>query len=346
MHVVRTMWDQTTIIFETSSILDNSLPSELSSVDFPNHQKDLHKEEYPSKTKLHNRHNHARPSQIRQQAARQKRPCHRRLFRFAFLPLPPLPSKETPHPTNTNFTGIGYAVAEASLEFGCTVTISSSNPDRVAKAVSKLQASYPSSSNRISGHACNLNDEVTLESNLAALLDETTAKNSNKLDHVVFTAGDALASAKLADVDMAFIKKAGMVRFFAPMLLGKLLPAYIRPGPDSSYTITTGAVSEHPIPDWSVVGSYATGLHGLTRQFALDLKPLRVNLISPGAVETELWDRLPEDKRGEIMEGFVSKMATGRVGRPEDVAEGYLYCMRDGNLTGSVISSNGGSLVM
>jgi hypothetical protein len=34
------------------------------------------------------------------------------------------------------------------------------------------------------------------------------------------------------------------------------------------------------------------------------------------------------------------------VGRPEDVAEGYLYCMRDGNLTGSVVSSNGGSLVM
>jgi hypothetical protein len=48
----------------------------------------------------------------------------------------------------------------------------------------------------------------------------------------VFTAGDALASAKLADVDMAFIKKAGMVRFFAPMLLGKLLPAHIRAGPD------------------------------------------------------------------------------------------------------------------
>jgi NAD(P)-dependent dehydrogenase (short-subunit alcohol dehydrogenase family) len=259
---------------------------------------------------------------------------------------PYLPRKHLTSLTRTPITGIGYAVAEASLEFGCTVTISSSNPDRVAKAVSKLQASYPSASNRISGHACNLGDEETLESNLAALLDETTAKNSNKLDHVVFTAGDALASAKLADVDMAFIKKAGMVRFFAPMLLGKLLPTYTAPGPDSSYTITTGAVSEHPIPDWSVVGSYATGLHGLTRQFALDLKPLRVNLISPGAVETELWDGLPEEQRGSVLEGFAKKMATGRVGRPEDVAEGYLYCMRDGNLTGSVVSSNGGSLVM
>ena len=137
-----------------------------------------------------------------------------------------------------------------------------------------------------------------------------------------------------------------MVRFFAPMLLGKLLPAHLRPEPQSSYTITTGAVSEHPIPDWSVFGSYAAGLHGLTRQLALDLKPLRVNLISPGAVETELWDELPKDKRAEMMKGFEAKMATGKVGRPEDVAESYLYCMRDENVTGSVISTNGGYLIM
>jgi NAD(P)-dependent dehydrogenase (short-subunit alcohol dehydrogenase family) len=79
---------------------------------------------------------------------------------------------------------------------------------------------------------------------------------------------------------------------------------------------------------------------------ALDLKPLRVNLISPGAVETELWDGLEEGKRKEMMKGFEEKMATGKVGQPEDVAESYLYCMRDGNVTGSVISTNGGHLIM
>ena len=73
---------------------------------------------------------------------------------------------------------------------------------------------------------------------------------------------------------------------------------------------------------------------------------MRVNLISPGAVETELWDGLPKDKRAEMMKGFEAKMATGKVGQPEDVAESYLYCMRDGNVTGSVISTNGGHLIM
>lgn len=130
------------------------------------------------------------------------------------------------------------------------------------------------------------------------------------------------------------------------MLLGKLLPAHLRPGPASSFTITTGAVSEHPVTDWTVLGSYATGLHGLTRQLAIDLKPLRVNLVSPSIVETEFWNGMPEDKKMELMKVFQEKMATGKVGQPEDIAESYLYCMRDGNITGSVISTNGGHLIM
>lgn len=224
--------------------------------------------------------------------------------------------------------------------------LSSSNPDRVATAVSNLQSAYPSAASRISGHACNLADEATLEGNITSLLNKTTSNASKPLDHIVYTAGDPLATVKLADADMAFIKQAGMVRFFAPLLVGKHAPTHLRSGPASSYTITTGAVSEHPIPDWSVVGSYATGLHGMTRQLALDLKPLRVNLVSPGAVETELWKGMPADKRKQLMESFAQKMTTGKVGQPEDVAEAYLYCMRDANVTGSVISTNGGHLVM
>lgn len=185
-----------------------------------------------------------------------------------------------------------------------------------------------------------------MESNLVTLLNKTTANGSKPLDHAIHTAGDALATVKLADADLAFIKKAGMVRFFAPMLLAKHLPSHIRPGPDSSFTITTGMVSEKPLPGWTVVGSYATGLQGLGRQLALDLKPLRVNVVSPGPVETELWDGMEAGARAELMNNFQTKMATGRVGRPEDVAESYLYCMRDGNVTGALISTNGGSLVM
>lgn len=151
---------------------------------------------------------------------------------------------------------------------------------------------------------------------------------------------------KIETADLAKIKQAGMVRFFGPLIVAKLAPKFLNPGPKSSITLTTGSVSQKPRPDWSVVASFATGLHGMTRGLALDLKPIRVNLISPGAVETELWDALPADKREAMFKSTAAAVPTGVLGKPEDVAETYIYCMRDHNVTGTVISSNSGALLI
>lgn len=134
--------------------------------------------------------------------------------------------------------------------------------------------------------------------------------------------------------------------FFSPLLFAKHAPRYLSPGPASSITLTTGAVSQRPIPDWSIIGSYATALHGMARGLALDLKPIRVNLISPGAVETELWNSMPEEERARTKQAMAKGSATGRLGQPEDVAEPYIYCMKNHNTTGSIVSTNGGSLLM
>lgn len=179
--------------------------------------------------------------------------------------------------TTKQKAGIGFAVAEALVENGCKVIISSSNPKRVESTIELMKKSYPSSTDNVTGHACNLGDQATLESNIEQLFETV-----GKLDHVIFTAGDALAAMPIADATMDKIVQAGMVRFFAPMIVGKVAPKYLSGGPKSSITLTTGAVSEKPIDDWSVIGSYAAGLHGMTRGLALDLKPIRVNLISPG----------------------------------------------------------------
>lgn len=138
----------------------------------------------------------------------------------------------------------------------------------------------------------------------------------------------------------------GMVRFFAPLFLGKLAPKYMNPGPASSIIITTGSVSERPLPDWTVVNSYATGLQGMVRGMALDLKPLRINLVSPGVVDTELWKDMPEDvKRGMFAE-MEKKIPVGRVGQVVDVAESYLYLMKDRNVSGAMVSTSGGHLLV
>ena len=85
---------------------------------------------------------------------------------------------------------------------------------------------------------------------------------------------------------------------------------------------------------------------GMTRNLALDLAPIRVNLISPGAVLTPLWGTMSEERKKEMMENMKKNSTTGRIGRPEDVAETYLGVMKDENCSGSVVDSNGGGLLV
>ena len=84
----------------------------------------------------------------------------------------------------------------------------------------------------------------------------------------------------------------------------------------------------------------------MTRGMALDLKPIRVNLISPGAVETPLWDGMSKEAYAALKESVAKASTTGVIGRPEDVAESYMGLLRDNNITGSVVSTNSGALLM
>ncbi len=139
------------------------------------------------------------------------------------------------------------------------LTSSSRRPTqgRINEAVARLRKSYPTTKAEIIGYVCNLGDETTLESNIKTLFSTV-----GQLDHIVFTAGDSLAIKPLDDVDLPFIKQAGMVRFFAPLLVAKYGSKNMPRNTSSTITFTSGGISEHPSPDWTVVAGYMSGLHG------------------------------------------------------------------------------------
>lgn len=244
-------------------------------------------------------------------------------------------------------SGLGYGVAEALVEHGAAkLYLSSSRPAKVNGAVERLRKSYPDTKTAITGLACDLSDEKTLEANIKDLFEKID--HNEPLDHIVFTAGDPLGMRALGEVDLDFFKKCGMVRFFAPFFVAKYGARHLRSETASSITITTGAVAEKPNPNWTVVASYAAGLAGMTRALALELKPVRVNLVQPGAVVTELWDSAFKDDEAKeaALKAFGAKMATGVAGSVEDVVETYLYAMKDRNVTGTVIRSDGGAFIV
>jgi NAD(P)-dependent dehydrogenase (short-subunit alcohol dehydrogenase family) len=234
--------------------------------------------------------------------------------------------------------GIGYGVARLALKEGVRVAIVSSNPNRVAAAVENLKKEVPNG--QVTGYDCNLKTE-DVEARLEKVLTEVVSANGGPLDHIVFTAGDQLATKPLNEIDIDFIHAAGQVRFVAALLVAKLAPRILKNSFTSSYILTTGSVAQKPLPDWSVVASYMCGLQAMARNLAVDLKPIRVNIVSPGAVDTELWG----PNREAIVAQFSKTGILGKIGSAEEVAESYIYSMKDTNATGSMVSTNGGGLL-
>jgi NAD(P)-dependent dehydrogenase (short-subunit alcohol dehydrogenase family) len=241
-------------------------------------------------------------------------------------------------------SGIGFAVAEAAVEYGATVFISSSTTEKLERSLARLRASYPDASKRIDGYTCNLSNKDDLESNLEVLLKTATNDGTNKLDHVVFTAGDNFR-ATIQDFSKAQpddIYKMMTVRGIAPAMIAKLLPKYIHISPESSFTLTGGTLMTKPMPGFSLPLLALGGIEPMVRGLALDMKPLRVNLVAPGTIQTELTESLPD----HVKEHFRGKTLSGLLGQPEDTAEAYLYIMKDHFITGTIIHTNGGVLLI
>ncbi|KAK0716215.1 short chain dehydrogenase [Lasiosphaeris hirsuta] len=245
-------------------------------------------------------------------------------------------------------SGIGFSVAEAALEYGATITVSGSREAKLASALTRLRATLPASSPSalVSGTTCDLADPTTLEANLDALLRFATADGTRPLDHIVFTAGDAIAVTPVSQATPAAVAASLAVRFVAPVILAKLVPRYVRQSSESSLTLTGGVASYKPAQNWAIIAGVGAGVEGLTRGLAVDLAPVRVNAVAPGAVHTEFFDHfLAKDQLEGFLEFHAKESLTKTVGKPQDCAEAYLYCMRDYFITGGLISTNGGKLL-
>lgn len=241
-------------------------------------------------------------------------------------------------------SGIGFCVAEACVEFGAIVTVASSRQESIDKTMERLTTSYPEARDRISGHPCDLAAEDA-EGNLKALFEFTT--ENGKLDHIVNTAGDHSKRITLSDITAADVHKYSQVRFIGMLLMAKLAPHYMHQTNQSSITSTSGVSGMKPAPNRSSVAGWGFAKEGMARGLAVDLKPIRVNIVSPGAIETEVFDSFGgEAEKQQVIGFFKSRTLLDTIGKPEDTAEAYLYFMRDTFVTGTTLLTDGGYVLV
>jgi NAD(P)-dependent dehydrogenase (short-subunit alcohol dehydrogenase family) len=225
-------------------------------------------------------------------------------------------------------SGLGFATAKAAAREHASVVVVSAKPERVARALASLPAGTE-------GYVADLTDE----SQVAALF-----KKIGAFDHLVYTAGDWLLLGDFSALNIDAARRAFDVRYWGAVMAAKYGAPLIRKG--GSIVLTTGIASARPVKGWVVPASILGAMEALTRALAIELAPIRVNIVSPGVVKTEMWDELPQADREGLYRDVGAKLLVGRVGEADEVAETYLYLMRQAFSTGQVVTVDGGGMLV
>ena len=225
-------------------------------------------------------------------------------------------------------SGIGFAVAEAAARAGAAVVVASRRRARVDEAVARLPAGAE-------GHALDLTDAAAVE----ALFGRVGA-----FDHLVFTAGETLMLGAIADTDLAAAQRFFALRYWGAYAAAKYGSPHLQAG--GSITFTTGGAGRRPRSGWSLGASVCSAVEGLTRALAVELAPLRVNAVAPGLVKTPLWAGMSDADREAMYGGAAARLPVGHAGEAAEVAESYLYLMRQTYGTGQVILVDGGGTLV
>ena len=219
-------------------------------------------------------------------------------------------------------SGIGLATAGRALEAGARVTIAGRDEGRLASACDQLGVG-------VASFALDVADEGAVAALFEAL---------DTVDHVVNLAGTHVAGT-LADLGTAAMRGPVDNRLWGAIFVCKYAGSKMTGG---SITLCTGAGVARPRAGAAVVAAAAGGAEVLARAMAHELKPIRVNVIRPGIIDTPLLDRMAGDHRDDMIAAQAKRIPVGRIGQPDDIAHAIEFLMTNEFVTGTMLTVDGG----
>lgn len=219
---------------------------------------------------------------------------------------------------------MGLATANAAIAAGASVIIASRSMEKLETAKKE-----------IGGH---------IEAQPIDLLNEDSIhkffQTVGAIDHLVVS-GSSMKSGSIRELATEDAKASMASKFWGPYLAAKYAPI----NSNGSIVLFSGILSRKPSSGMAIVSAVNAAVEGLGRALAVELAPIRVNVISPGLVTTPAYEKMPEDQREAMFENTASHLPVGRIGYPEEIAATVIHLLENGYMTGTVIDVDGGGLL-
>jgi len=224
-------------------------------------------------------------------------------------------------------SGIGLAVARLVRAEGADVILTGRNEERLRGAATELGAR--------SSSAFDVSD--------AAALDRFFADLGEPVDHVMVTAGGP-HYARLAEMDHEQMRDALNGHLMLALDVARNAPGRVRPG--GSLVLTGGTGARRPAIGLAILSAVTAATPALAASMALELAPIRVNVVAPGFVDTPLSASLLGDRLDERRDELRKTLPIGRVVGPDDVAALAVHLMTNTALTGATYDIDGGQQLL
>jgi NAD(P)-dependent dehydrogenase (short-subunit alcohol dehydrogenase family) len=219
--------------------------------------------------------------------------------------------------------GIGLETARRARAEGATLILTGRNPERLQRAASELEASHT----------------ATFDANDPASLERFFVDLPTPIDHVMVTAGRP-HYVRLLDIDFEQARQAISEHMLLALWVARNAARKVRPG--GTLLLMGGTGARRVGLGLALVSAVTAAMPALTASLALELAPVRVNLIAAGFVDTPLSASLLGDELEHRRSQLRDTLPIRRVVEPADVAALAVHIMTNTALTGATYDVDGG----
>ncbi|MBV4534026.1 SDR family oxidoreductase [Pseudomonas sp. SWRI107] len=230
-------------------------------------------------------------------------------------------------------SGIGLEAAKHFLKEGARVVVTGVNPDSIAKAKDQLGSEV----------LVLQADSADVEAQKKLALD--IRDHFGQLDIAFLNAGVSVWMPMEAWTEEMFDRSFDINVKGPYFLIQALLPVFANP---ASVVLNTSVSAHLGDANSSVYAATKAALLNMSKTLSTELlgRGVRLNAVSPGPVDTPLYDKLgiPVEYRAQVNAEIISSIPAGRFGTPEEIAKAVVYLASDESkwTIGSEIIVDGG----